>query len=137
MTSLAHALAREELVWAITAYTGIATADGSADGTTIIDSNLIGRNDFISEKTILIMTGDAANEDKGALFFDNVSGAITLQGTGFSAQIKAGTIYRILNISYFANSDPSLLSQGQAFLAKKACPVERRDRGEFKLAEVL
>jgi hypothetical protein len=99
MTSLAYALAREELVRAITAYTGIATADGAADGTTIIDSNLIGRNDFISEKTILIMTGDAANEDKGALLFDNVSGTITLQGTGFSAQVKAGTIYRILNIS--------------------------------------
>ncbi|GAJ03259.1 unnamed protein product, partial [marine sediment metagenome] len=64
-----------------------------------VDSNLKGRNDFITEKTILIMSGDAKDEDKGAIDFDNSDGKITLQGTGFSAQIKAGTIYRVLNIS--------------------------------------
>ena len=100
MTSIAHALAREALVRTLTAYSGITTADGAFDGTaTLIDSNLIGRNDFISEKTILIMSGDAKDEDKGATSFDNTDGKITLQGTGFSAQIKAGTIFRVLNIS--------------------------------------
>ena len=99
MTSKAHALARAGLIRALTAYSGIATADGAGDGTTLVDSNLIGRNDFITEKTILIMSGDAANEDKGAASFNNVTGTITLQGTGFSAQIKAGTVYRVLNIS--------------------------------------
>ena len=99
MVSKGHALAREALVRTLTAYSGITTADGAFDGTTMIDSTLIGRNDFISEKTILIMSGDAVNEDKGSLSFNSVTGEITLQGTGFSAQIKAGTVFRVLNIS--------------------------------------
>jgi len=99
MTSKAHALSREELIRTLTAYSGITTADGAADGTTLIDGNLIGRNDFVSEKTILILSGDAKDEDKGALSFNSVTGAITLRGTGVSAQIVAGTIFRVLNIS--------------------------------------
>ena len=100
MTSLGYALARAELIRALTAYTGIATADGAADGTTLIDSNLIGKDSQkIVEKTILIMSGDADWEDKGAASFNTGNGTITLQGTGFSTQIKAGTIFRVLNIS--------------------------------------
>ncbi len=100
MVSKGHALSRDALVRTLTSYQGITTADGAFDGTaTLIDSNLIGRNDFISEKTILIMSGDAKDEDKGATAFDTSDGKITLQGTGFSAQIKAGTIFRVLNIS--------------------------------------
>ena len=100
MVSIAHALAREALVRTLTAYSGITTEDGAFDGTaTLVDSNLIGRNDFIKEKTILIMSGDAKDEDKGATAFDNTDGKITLQGTGFSHQIKKGTIFRVLNIS--------------------------------------
>ncbi|MBA7608866.1 hypothetical protein ES703_16050 [subsurface metagenome] len=100
MASRGHALSRDALIRTLTAYSGITTADGAFDGTaTLIDSNLIGRNDFIKEKTILIMSGDAKDEDKGATDFDNSDGKITLQGTGFSHKIKAGTIFRILNIS--------------------------------------
>lgn len=99
MTSKGHALAREELVRVLTAYSGITTADGAVGGTTLIDANLIGRNDFITEKTILIMSGDAKDEDKGAASFAPLTGRITLQDPGFSAQIKAGTIFRVLNIS--------------------------------------
>ncbi|MBA7610102.1 hypothetical protein ES703_17307 [subsurface metagenome] len=99
MSSFAYALARAELIRSLTAYSGITTSDGAADGTTLVDSNLIDRNEFISEKTILIMSGAAKDEDKGALSFVPATGIITLQGTGFSAQIKAGTIFRVLNIS--------------------------------------
>ncbi len=99
MTSKGHALSRDALIRTLTAYSGITTADGEAGGTTLIDSNLIDRNDFISEKTILIMSGDAKDEDKGAIDFDETDGKITLQGTGFNHQIKAGTIFRVLNIS--------------------------------------
>jgi len=99
MTSKGYALARAALIRTLTAYSGITTADGLANGTTLEDSNLINRNDFIKEKTILIMSGAAKDEDKGALSFVPATGIITLQGTGFSAQIKAGTIYRVLNIS--------------------------------------
>ena len=103
MRNQGFALARAELVRVLTAYSGITTADGLADGTTLVDSNLID-NGFIApaaipEKTVLIFTGDARGEDKGSASFSNITGTITLQGTGFSAQIKAGTIYRILNIS--------------------------------------
>jgi len=99
MNSIGYALARAELIRALTAYSGITTADGAADGTTLVDSNLIDRNDFVTQKTILIMSGDAKDEDKGAALFNSGNGTITLQGTGFSAQIKAGTIFRVLNIS--------------------------------------
>ncbi|MBA7658968.1 hypothetical protein ES703_66931 [subsurface metagenome] len=124
MVSKAHALAREALVRALTAYSGITTADGAFDGTaTLVDSNLIGRNDFISEKTILIMSGDAKDEDKGATSFNKVNGTITLQGTGFSAQIKAGTVYKVLNISTTetdvanidADVDPKVMGRSQIF----------------------
>ena len=99
MVSKAHALSREELIRTLTAYSGITTADGAADGSTLEDSNLIGRNDFVSEKTILILSGNAKDEDKGAASFAPLTGVITLQGTGFSDQILAGTIFRVLNIS--------------------------------------
>ncbi|GAH30293.1 unnamed protein product, partial [marine sediment metagenome] len=105
MASKGHALSRDALIRTLTAYSGITTEDGAGDGTTLVDSNLIDRNDFVSEKTILIMSGDAKDEDKGATSVDTdgngkiIDGIITLQGNGFSAQIKAGTIFRVLNIS--------------------------------------
>ncbi len=103
MTSKGYALARAELIRVLTAYTGITTAPGAGDGTTLFDINLKDNPSIsasaIPEKTILIMSGDAAQEDKGAEAFENATGKITLQGTGFSAPIKAGTIFRILNIS--------------------------------------
>jgi len=92
-----YSLAREEIIAALTAYTGITTADGATPVfNTLIDANLIGENDFISGKTVLIGSGDALYEDKGAASFDNTDGTITV-GSPFSAQIKAGTIFRILN----------------------------------------
>ena len=106
MVNRGHALSRDELIRTLTAYTGITTADGAfvgGRGTTLIDSTLID-NAYISpsgipEKTILILSGDARGEDKASASFNNGTGAITLAGTGFSAQIMAGTIYRILNFS--------------------------------------
>ncbi|MBA7569073.1 hypothetical protein ES708_10810 [subsurface metagenome] len=103
MTSKGHALSRDALIRTLTAYSGITTENGEGDGTTLVDSNLkdnaLIAPTSIPEKTILIMTGDARGEDKGATDFDNSDGKITLQGTGFSHQIKAGTIFRVLNIS--------------------------------------
>lgn len=99
MENRGHALARDELIRVLTAYSGITTADGAANGTTLIDSNLIGRNNFVTGKTILIMFGNARDEDLGAVGFAPGTGTITVEPAGFSAQIVAGTIFRILNIS--------------------------------------
>jgi hypothetical protein len=93
-----YALARAELIHALTAYTGITTADGAVTRDTLIDANLIGSNDYITEKTILIQSGPANNEDKAAISFIPGSGQINVD-SAFSAQIMAGTIFRILNIS--------------------------------------
>jgi len=114
MVNRGHALSRDELIRTLTAYNGITTADGAADGTTLIDSALID-NPYISPsgipgKTVLILSGDARGEDKGAASFNNGNGAVTLQGTGFSAQIRAGTIYRILNISSVESLIAGLIS---------------------------
>jgi len=94
------ALAREEIIEALTSWTGITSADGATPGNnTLIDSLLIGRNDFITGKTILIGGGfNTSYEDKGASSFDPLTGMITVSAA-FSAQIKAGTIYRVLNLS--------------------------------------
>jgi len=102
MVNRAHALSRDELIRTLTAYNGVTTADGAADGTTLIDSTLI-NNPYISPsgipgKSILIMSGNARGEDKGAASFNNGNGTVTL-GSAFSAQIMAGTSYRLLNIS--------------------------------------
>lgn len=99
MENRGHALSRYELIRVLTAYQGITTADGNAAGTTLIDSNLVGRNDFVTGKTILIMFGNAQDEDLGAVGFNALTGAITVEPVGFSAQIVAGTVFRILNIS--------------------------------------
>ncbi|MBA7555809.1 hypothetical protein ES705_48496 [subsurface metagenome] len=98
MVNKGYAFSRHELIRTLTAYSGITTDDGNIGGTTLRDRNLIGRNNFVAEKTILLMTGDAQDEDKGAIVFDNTTGIITLQ-SAVSAQIKAGTIFRVLNIS--------------------------------------
>ena len=99
MQNRGHALGRYELLRVLTAYQGITTANGAADGSTLIDSVLIGRNDFVTGKTALIMFGDARDEDLGAVAFDNTTGTITVEAVGFSSQIVAGTIFRLLNIS--------------------------------------
>lgn len=115
MEDRGHALSRYELIRVLTAYQGITTADGAADGTTLIDSNLIGRNDFITGKTILLMFGDARDEDLGAVGFDDTTGTITVEPVGFSAQIVAGTVFRILNISSVETKISAILALlGQA-----------------------
>ena len=99
VTSKHHALAREAIIAALTAYTGITTADGATPANnTLVCATLINRNDFISNKSILIGSGDADDESSGVSSFATLTGIITVTDA-FSAQIKAGTLFRILNIS--------------------------------------
>ena len=98
MTMQSHALSRAELIRVLTSYTGITTNDGAAAANTLIDTNLIGRNDFVTGKTILLGSGLAQDEEMGAAAFDTLTGVITLAG-GVSSQILAGTIFRVLNFA--------------------------------------
>jgi hypothetical protein len=93
----AHPLSRDELVGTIAPYSGYATSDGAPAGTSIVDANLAGSNDFITGKTILIMSGPCIFETHTAGTFDPITGTIPFApGFGFSAQITAGTLYRVL-----------------------------------------
>ena len=135
------ALSRAELIRTLTAYTGIATADGAGGGTTIIDTALKGKNDFITGKTVLIMSGDASFEDKGAASFNPATGVITL-ASGFSAKIVKGTIYRVVNISSveiaIANTEAAvealLVSSG---LVHRAAVTEVPNATTFRAAELI
>ncbi|MBA7578826.1 hypothetical protein ES708_20692 [subsurface metagenome] len=98
MAGKGHALARDELIRVLTVYTGATTGIGAADGSTLVDSNLIGVNDFVTNKTILIMSGNARYETKQAIVFNPVTGGIAVNPP-FSAQITTGTLFRIINLS--------------------------------------
>jgi len=97
MAGKGHALARDELIRVLTVYTGTTTGIGAADGSTLVDSGLIGVNDFVTSKTILIMAGNAIYETKEVVVFDDVTGTITVNPP-FSAQIVTGTLFKIINI---------------------------------------
>ncbi|HUV53047.1 MAG TPA: hypothetical protein VMW64_08240 [Dehalococcoidia bacterium] len=96
MENRAHALAREELVRTLAAYSGTTTADGSSGKNTLIDSALIGKNDFLTGKSVLIMSGDAQYETAGISDFNSTTGEITF--TALNAQIVAGVSFRVLNV---------------------------------------
>jgi hypothetical protein len=83
-----------ELARVLSVYNGVTTADGAVGKTTLIDSNLIGKNDFINGKGILILSGPAELEFQTATLFTAVSGTITFPA--MSAQILAGVQYCIL-----------------------------------------
>lgn len=93
-----YALGRAEILACLRSYVGITNADGAADGSTLIDSNLIGENDYITNKLILIGSNNARLETSGAIAFAPASGTITVV-TPFSAQILSGTPFWILNFS--------------------------------------
>lgn len=98
MASKGHALSRDELVRVLTVYQGVTTANGAADGSTLIDSGLIGVNDYVTDKTILIMSGAARNETAMAAVFNAVTGEITVDPP-FNSQIPINTLFRIINFA--------------------------------------
>ncbi len=92
------ALSRYEVSGALVARSGFTTADGLVTGATLIDSALIGSNDFITNKAVLITSGDAEGEISIASSFDPVTGQINFS-PNFSAQIVAGVTYKVLNFA--------------------------------------
>lgn len=113
MTVSAHPLARHELIRATTIFSGWATSDGNVGGTTIVDSKLIGVNDFVTGRGVLIMNGSRKWEFQLASSFSNITGTITVS-SAYSGQITSGTLYRILTLS------PNALALAAALTALQA-----------------
>jgi len=76
-------------------YKGITTSDGIGGGTTLIDSALIGVNDFVTDTIIIIQSGDCRREVRDISSFTNGTGTITVV-TAFSAQIVSGVTFAIV-----------------------------------------
>lgn len=109
-----YALAREAILAALAAYRGITTADGATPANnTLVDANLIDKNDFISGKTILLQSGLAIFEDRGATAFNPVNGQITVN-PAFSSRVLEGTGFYVLNASSVAAA-MALMNQGLCY----------------------
>ena len=96
--SIHHALDRDPILRAISSFYGITSADGNPGGTTLFCSALIGANDFITGKTILLQSGLAIFEGSGATGFISGTGQITVN-PAFSSQVLAGAAFYVLNAS--------------------------------------
>ncbi len=90
---IAYPLNRDEVIHSISVYNGIATADGLVNQ--IKCSTLIGANDFLTGKSILIMTGPAKWEVAPVSAFNAGTGDIDTSAS-FSAVITAGTVFKVL-----------------------------------------
>jgi hypothetical protein len=82
--------------WTPVVAAGAATANGAADGTTVIDAvNVSGLADKYNFYWVHILTGACAGEYCQVLD-DDGAGALTLTGVGFSAQIVIGATFEVL-----------------------------------------
>jgi hypothetical protein len=86
----------EDIHSGLIAYTGITTADGDVGGTYLICSALIGSDDFITNKMILLQSGPHTIEDSGAVSFVPGTGRINV-GVPFGGQVLRGVHFFILN----------------------------------------
>ncbi len=91
-------------------YEGNTTSDGGAGKDTLIDSVLVGSNDFLSNTTIHIMSGDAIKETRRISSFASGTGTITVS-TAFSAQIVSGISYTIIATIANAGGDATAANQ--------------------------
>lgn len=94
-------MARADIVSKLGVFAGVTTADGAVTNDTLICGDLIGANDYLTGKTVLILSPAPAPlfEHKPVRAFNPVNGQLTIDTTNgaFSAQVLAGTIFCILN----------------------------------------
>ena len=108
MPNSAHPLARDELIQSLTVRAAWATSNGNVGGTSLVDAGLIGVNNFLTGKSVILMSGASRWEIGGITTFNPATGEITVT-PAFSAQVTAGILYRILNFST-NNSTSALLT---------------------------
>ncbi len=88
----------QETINALVARGGVTTSDGAAGGTSLIDSNLISPNDWVTGKGVLILNGDNNLEGKIATGFNIATGEVTFD-SAMTGQVLAGMPYLILNVA--------------------------------------
>jgi hypothetical protein len=94
----AIAMSRYKLENTLVSYDSQTTADG-VGRTTLIDTSLIGQNDFITDQVAVLILGGANNQERrNASAFDPATGTITWV-TAMTAQVTAGTPYRLIAIT--------------------------------------
>ena len=81
----------------LVSWDSVTTANGNAGGISLIDSGLIGMNDFITDQVTVIILGGAANlERQLCTAFNPATGEVDF--SALSAQIMAGTPYRLTGL---------------------------------------
>jgi hypothetical protein len=100
-----ESLSLQELLRSLIAKEGVTTAAGAVGKTSLIDTALIGVNDYLTGKTVVLLTDVAAKEDKVITGFNSGTGEVTFGA--MSAQVAAGVSYIVLNI---ANPGSSLIT---------------------------
>jgi hypothetical protein len=96
MVSEGHAFGTEELLKAISIFQGYTSADGNAGGTTLFCASLIGSNDYLTGKTIVLAAGNALYEDTAISSYNPVTKQIAVN-PAFSAQVVSGIPFYVLN----------------------------------------
>jgi hypothetical protein len=91
-----HPLSRDQLVKALVLRDTYTTDDGAVGGTSLIDTYLIGSNDFITGKMVVISSGLANKETKVATSFNPTTGEVFF--LAMSHQILHGINYKIVTI---------------------------------------
>ena len=81
----------------LVSWDSVTTANGNGGGSSLIDSGLIGSNDFITNQVTVIILGGAANlERQLCTAFNPATGEIDF--SALSARIMAGTPYRLTGL---------------------------------------
>ena len=93
----AFPIKRRKIEDTLVSWDSVTTADGNIGGGSLIDTGLIGSNDFITNQVTVIILGGAANlERQLCTAFNPATGEIDF--SPLSAQIVAGTPYRLTGL---------------------------------------
>jgi hypothetical protein len=93
----AFPIKRRKIEDTLVSWDSVTTADGNVGGGSLIDTGLIGSNDFITNQVTVIILGGAANlERQLCTAFNPATGEIDF--SPLSAQIVAGTPYRLTGL---------------------------------------
>ena len=110
--STAKFIQQTDLIKALVVFKGVTTDDGDPGGAYLFCSKLIGSDDFLTNKMIVLQSGLSAFEDTAITGFDNTTGEIDV-APSFNNQILKGTTFMVVSaISPRAGISPPSASGG-------------------------